>query len=485
MKMRSLTGTWTKQLSGSAKLMKWLIDSVDGDLDEATLRERKLMKWLIDSDDEDEDEARKRKKETKRLEAAKKKEQSRAAKLGQVGAEVEGDGIADDMKLEDVQKKVKELAQLRGRKGVDKHDMFRQFEALLRVSEKFGPVEPLTILTLFISAEFDQTTGAFQAMHLPTWMTVLQHCKKMLELLYSDPQAGARNLNSDEEEPEEEADEDEEEEEEEERPPPPTNARSATVSSLTAFLEKLDDELFKALQLTDVHTAQYQERLGASVNLITLLKNAVQYHKEQKTEDGAYRHKGDLSRLALRLVEHLYYKHDDVNIAVRDAVLRAEPLTPQETEAWKRDPSEEIYEYCTFIHAHGQMREKLRAVLCQTYHHALHGRFYHARDLMQLSGVQETVQNADILTLILFNRALVMVGLAAFRMGKLQDALYSLMEVCAMNRAKELLAQGLALRQERTPEQEKQERRRQMPYHMHISLDVVESAHYISSMLLE
>ena len=66
------------------------------------------------------------------------------------------------MKLEDVQKKIKELAQLRGRKGVDKHDMFRQFEALLRVSEKFGAVEPLTILTLFISAEFDQTTGAFQ-----------------------------------------------------------------------------------------------------------------------------------------------------------------------------------------------------------------------------------------------------------------------------------------------------------------------------------
>merc|ERR1719321_2297413 len=310
----------------------------------------------------------------------------------------------------------------------------------------------------------------------------------MLELLYSDPAAAARNLNSDDEEPDEDAErsEDEDEEEEEERPPPQVlNARNATVQSLTAFLEKLDDELFKALQLTDVHTAQYQERLGASVNLITLLKNAVQFHKESKTEDGAFRHKGDLSRVGLRLVEHLYYKHDTVNIAVREAVLRAEKLTTEETEAWQRDPSEEIYECCTFIHSYGQPREKLRAVLCQTYHHALHGRFYHARDLMQLSGVQESVANADILTLILFNRALVMVGLAAFRMGKLQDALYSLMEVCATNRAKELLAQGLALRQERTPEQEKQERRRQMPYHMHISLDVVESAHYICAMLLE
>ena len=65
------------------------------------------------------------------------------------------------------------------------------------------------------------------------------------------------------------------------------------------------------------------------------------------------------------------------------------------------------------------------------YHHALHGRFYHARDLIQLSGVTESVQSADILTLILYNRALVMVGLAAFRLGKLHDALYSLMEVGA------------------------------------------------------
>ena len=43
-------------------------------------------------------------------------------------------------------------------------------------------------------------------------------------------------------------------------------------------------------------------------------------------------------------VEHLYYKHDDVNVRVRDAVLRGEELTEQEKEAWGRDPSEEIYE---------------------------------------------------------------------------------------------------------------------------------------------
>ena len=47
------------------------------------------------------------------------------------------------------------------------------------MAEKFGAAEQLTILQLFIAAQFDQTTGAFQAMHLPTWLTALGHCKHM------------------------------------------------------------------------------------------------------------------------------------------------------------------------------------------------------------------------------------------------------------------------------------------------------------------
>lgn len=48
-----------------------------------------------------------------------------------------------------------------------------------------------------------------------------------------------------------------------------------------------------------------------------------------------------------------------------------------------------------------------------------------------------------------------------------------------------LVAQGLIARHDRTPDQEKIERRRQVPFHMHINLELMECVYLTSAMLME
>ncbi len=139
------------------------------------------------------------------------------------------------------------------------------------------------------------------------------------------------------------------------------------------------------------------------------------------------------------------------------------------------------------LYKSGNSLFRTRAMLCHIFHFALHNEFYTARDMLLMSHLQESIYSADVATQILYNRTVVQLGLSAFRCGLIKESQSILQDIFGTQRVKELLAQGVHQQryQVLTPEQEKAERQRQLPFHMHINTELLEAAFLASSMLVE
>jgi translation initiation factor 3 subunit C len=445
-------------------------------------------------------------------------------------------------------RKVKELAAQRGRRGKDNRQLLRELEALSRLSLKFGPRVEIPILMYVISAQFGLQRTMDDYMDTAVWRSCAAYLQRIAAVLDDGYTLGTEtedetdfagngtnrmkaaaggedgamaavaaddNLVN----PHTGAPETEDERAERLRlvkEGKMTEEEKKTISvvgSLSLHMQRLEEEYTKSLQNISHHSEDYIARLRDESKLVNLLARFQVYFESQESAVEA-------ASLAQLRIEHIYYRHDSIAKQVDKAtefhekfgeagMLHPACITGDESgtgqatfdkthpAAFQGKPSLPdsdsvdftgvMSKLCAYVYKHGTDSAKTRAMICQVYHHALHDRFLDARDLLLMSHLQESIYNStEVSTMVLFNRMMVTLGMSAFRLGRIWDAHQCLSEVCS-GRVRELLAQGVNTGRfsDKSAEQEKAEKRRQVPYHQHINLDLLEACHLISAMLLE
>ena len=260
--------------------------------------------------------------------------------------------------------------------------------------------------------------------------------------------------------------------------------------SVVSFVERLDDELTRGLQQIDPHTAEYIERLGDEASLYTNICRALIYVERMQKTPNVTPPPDNTNRVVMRRLEHLYFKPAQVISILEENTWKAIPSELNSTttpRSQQLESADIVKTLCSYLFQQSEGIIRARAMLCQIYFLALHDSYYQARDMMLMSHLQETIAQFDVNTQILFNRALVQVGLCAFRAGMVYEAQNSLQDICGSGRQKELLAQGVQMTRysQVSPEQERLERQRQLPFHQHINLELLECVYLTCSMLLE
>lgn len=230
--------------------------------------------------------------------------------------------------------------------------------------------------------------------------------------------------------------------------------------NLYKFFESAHKELYTSFQRLQPQNVEYVKRLHDEHKLLILGERVLKHYKE-KDDDL------NIGKTSLILLNHLYAKHNSVYRKMQK-LLENRPeseraqfyvLSPESTEA-------KINELVKNVHEGSTKNFRIQATLYQIYHHAIHNRFYTARDQMSTAQLSETINRLEEDIQILYNRTIVQIGLSAFRIGHVEECFDITKEIANYGKLKDLLAQSV--KSNLTEKQIVKEKKRFIPAHLQI-----------------
>jgi translation initiation factor 3 subunit C len=175
-----------------------------------------------------------------------------------------------------------------------------------------------------------------------------------------------------------------------------------------------------------------------------------------------------MARLSMVKLEYIYYITDAKRAIIDEKVKNKPALKALIYEV--QAPSRAVIKgLVSNIEYYGSTkRMKMKAYFHQIYHFAIHNQYKEARELLLKTHASDFIAQQNQQTQILYNRAVTQIGLAAFRLGLIEETQDSLSEIAQNMRIKEALGQGVSTHNniEKTYEQEKEELKRKVPFHM-------------------
>ena len=235
-------------------------------------------------------------------------------------------------------------------------------------------------------------------------------------------------------------------------------------SYFLSLVTSLDNDWNLLIKISDPETIEYSHLLKDEIRLTRIMRNCFEYFRKIGNT-------GSSGFIAAKLIEHIYFVSDDTIKLIKntspDYVLSTEP------EGYICILSSFVYNKLA------DSSVVTKTALLESFNHSINGRYLQAKDLLLMFNLAEKL-NSDTYLSVLYNRALTSLGLCAFRLGRVQDCQNILEDLCNSGKLKELLSQtslkGYG---------EIEEKRPIMPYHLSLSIESIETAYYISVMLIE